>query len=90
MYSKAMGDCPEPPVVNEPCVSATMRYVRVGGTGTGSGRCTAAYGSIALAHTLATTGDVIYISPGNYPATNLVLTKQITLAGPGGVVIGVP
>lgn len=89
-YSAAMGGCPEPPVVNEPCISATMRYVRVAGTGTTNGRCTAAYGSIPLAHTAATSGDVIYILPGNYPATNLVLTKRITLAGPGGVVIGAP
>lgn len=89
-YSAAMGGCPEPPVINEPCISATMRYVRVGGTGTTNGRCTAAYGSIGQAHTYATTGDVIYIFPGNYPATNLVLTKRITLAGPGGVVIGGP
>lgn len=88
-YSSAMGGCSQPPVVNEPCVSAQMRYVRVGGTGIGSGPCTAAYGSVALAHTFATNGDVIFISPGNYPE-NIVLNKRITLAGPGGVVIGTP
>lgn len=82
--------CPQPVVVNEGCTDDMMYYIRNGVGGAQTGTCSDPFPGIQSAYNNASNGDILLFAPGNYPATNITLSKKITLAGPGSIIIGAP
>lgn len=83
--------CPagQPAFVSEGCVSGVMIWLDPSNSGPQNGTADRPYKHILLAYNAATANSVLYLQPGTYTnsGVSITLTKKLTLAGPGGVVI---
>jgi hypothetical protein len=83
--------CPtgQPNVWTEACVSGLMIWVDASFTGTETGTGDQPFNTLLEAYNSAPQNSVLYLQPGTYTngGATLVLSKSLTLAGPGGAIV---
>src|SRR5690606_14500216 len=87
MEARVEGGCPQPMPVEEACTSRQMRYLGNAGL-IATGSCRLPYGTLAQIQSNLAAGDILYVQPGTYPTSGVVLSTPAQILGPGGAVFG--
>lgn len=81
------GGCQQPTPVEEACTSRQMHYL-ITGNHVSTGSCTLPFNSLTEIVAGLDAGDILYVGPGSYPTTGIVLSEEVQILGPGGAVLG--
>lgn len=87
LAARGGGGCPPPTPVEESCTSRQMHYLATG-SDFSTGSCSAPFNSLTEVQSSLDGGDILYVQPGLYPTTGIVLSEPVQLLGPGGAVLG--
>ncbi|MBI5217065.1 MAG: hypothetical protein HY960_15020 [Ignavibacteriae bacterium] len=81
--------CTQPTVVSESCNGKGIFYTDYDTMRTiYTGDCSLPFPTITSAQTYTSSGDYIFLYPGNYPEKTLILNKMRTYSGPGTIIVG--